>query len=510
MNNSKSEIRSGIILNYINLILGNLIPVFYTPIMLKLLGQGEYGLYKLSSNVVSYLSLISLGIGSAVTRYLIKARSENGQEEEERVLGLFTLIFAAISILTLLIGSFLAFHIDIWYRNSLTTAELTRMKILVFIMVINTVITFVFTPCSAVPGAHEKFVFVQGTNIVSTCVGPIVNLVVLFLGYKSVSLAICSLVMQISLRIVYLFFVRSRMKIKISFHNMPLHLLREILTFSFWVFVSNVVGQLYNATDIAMIGAVPALATTGVAVYNIGATFNTIELGITTGVSNLLAARTNKMVFSGASTHELSDLMIRAGRIQAYIITLIISGFIAFGQPFLLFYAGEGYEDAYWVAILLMVPNMIPLLESLCLTIIIAENRHRFRSLVYLFIAISNVIGTWILLQYKGIVGAAAMTAISVLIGHGMIMNWYYYKKIGLDIPRFWKEIFKIMIIPVVMCVVTVSISVVVNFYSVLVLLSGIIIYTVLFCVLNWRFVMNSYEKEIVTQLISPVLFRKD
>ena len=300
------------------------------------------------------------------------------------------------------------------------------------------------------------------------------------------------------------------MKIKISFHNMPLHLLREILTFSFWVFVSNVVGQLYNATDIAMIGAVPALATTGVAVYNIGATFNTIELGITTGVSNLLAARTNKMVFSGASTHELSDLMIRAGRIQAYIITLIISGFIAFGQPFLLFYAGEGYEDAYWVAILLMVPNMIPLLESLCLTIIIAENRHRFRSLVYLFIAISNVIGTWILLQYKGIVGAAAMTAISVLIGHGMIMNWYYYKKIGLDIPRFWKEIFKIMIIPVVMCVVTVSISVVVNFYSVLVLLSGIIIYTVLFCVLNWRFVMNSYEKEIVTQLISPVLFRKD
>ena len=64
MNNSKSEIRSGIILNYINLILGNLIPVFYTPIMLKLLGQGEYGLYKLSSNVVSYLSLISLGIGS--------------------------------------------------------------------------------------------------------------------------------------------------------------------------------------------------------------------------------------------------------------------------------------------------------------------------------------------------------------------------------------------------------------------------------------------------------------
>ena len=68
MAQEKSQLKIGIVLNYVNMILGNLIPIFYTPIMLTLLGQSEYGLYKLASSVTSYLSLISMGLGSAITR----------------------------------------------------------------------------------------------------------------------------------------------------------------------------------------------------------------------------------------------------------------------------------------------------------------------------------------------------------------------------------------------------------------------------------------------------------
>lgn len=55
------------------------------------------------------------------------------------------------------------------------------------------------------------------------------------------------------------------------------------------------------------------------------------------------------MVFTGATNEELTELAIRIGRLQGYIFALVVSGFIAFGQPFIRFYAGEGYEDAYWV-----------------------------------------------------------------------------------------------------------------------------------------------------------------
>lgn len=272
--------------------------------------------------------------------------------------------------------------------------------------------------------------------------------------------------------------------------------------FSFWIFLANVGAQLCNTTDIAMIGAVPTLATTGVAVYNIGATFNAIVNSLATGVSSLLSPRANLMVFQGASKTELSDMTIKVGRLQAYIVALIVFGFITFGQPFIKFYAGIGYEDSYWVAIYMMIPGAIPLVQSMCLSITVAENRHRFRSIVLLGITILNVIGTWILLHIWGVIGAALMTGIALLLGNGIVLNWYYWKKIGLDIPRFWKEIEKIFVIPLVMTLIFMLLGFWINWYNIWLLIMGIMIYTVIFCVLSWIFMMNTYEKNL---FLSPL-----
>ena len=62
---------------------------------------------------------------------------------------------------------------------------------------------------------------------------------------------------------------------------------------------------------------------------------------------------------------------------------------------------------------------MIPLIQSVCLNVIMAQNKHKFRSLVHLAVAIGNVIGTWFLMQVMGVVGAALMTGITLVIGHG-------------------------------------------------------------------------------------------
>ena len=80
---AKSQLRIGAVLSYVNMAIGSLIPMFYTPIMLGLLGQSEYGLYKLATSVTSYLSLISFGIGSAVVRYITKYRAEKDRDGEE-------------------------------------------------------------------------------------------------------------------------------------------------------------------------------------------------------------------------------------------------------------------------------------------------------------------------------------------------------------------------------------------------------------------------------------------
>ena len=72
----KNQIKSGVIISFINLGIGNLIPLIYTPIMLRLMGQSEYGLYGIAQSVMGYINLLNFGIGSTIVRYIAKYRGE--------------------------------------------------------------------------------------------------------------------------------------------------------------------------------------------------------------------------------------------------------------------------------------------------------------------------------------------------------------------------------------------------------------------------------------------------
>ena len=497
MSEQKSQLRIGIVLNYVNMGIGNLVPIFYTPIMLRLLGQEEFGLYKLSSSVTSYLGLISLGIGSAVTRYLIKARTEGGLEAEERMFGLFLVIFRIVAVVSIVAGLFLTLNLGAWYSDSLTADELWRMKILVAIMVVNMALSFSVSPYISLVTSHERYVFYQCMNILNTCFVPVLNLVALYLGFASIGMAIVSLVMLVFVRVAYYIYVKRQMRLSPRYKNMPTGVMKEILIFSFWIFVGNVVGQLYNATDTLMIGAVPALATAAVAVYNIGNTFNSIIVGVSSGMSNILVPRTNRMVFEGASNKELTDYSIVVGRLQCYLMSLIATGFIVFGRPLIHFYVGDVYQDAYWVALCVIVPNMIPLAQSVCLSIVVAKNQHRFRSLMYLAIAIVNVVCTWLVLEDWGIIGAAFVSGMALVLGNGIAMNWYYWKKTGIDIVRFWGQMLKVCFWPMMVCVLCLFSAQWVDLYNPFVLLGSVVVYILLIAVLQWVGTMNDYEKSL-------------
>lgn len=503
---AKSQLRIGALLSYLNMALGTLIPMFYTPVMLELLGQNEYGLFKLSSTVTSYLSLISFGIGSAVVRYLVKFKTEGDREGEQKMFGLFNIIFTVIAAIALIAGIIISFCVPFIYSNALTSNELADMRVLVLLLTLNTAISFSATAYTGVVTCHERFIFLQFINIISTVLTPVANLIVLLMGYKSIGMTISSFLLGIIVRIVYVLYVKFSVKLKPIYKNLPTHLIKELLVFSFWIFVSNIVNQLYASTDTMIIGAIPALATIGVAVYNIGSTFNHMMLSFTTGISSVLSPKVNKLVFSGGSSEELTDMVIRFGRIQAYIVAIVCSGFIAFGQDFILLWAGEGYEAAYWVALFTMIPSCVPLMQNVALSITIAQNKHRFRALVYLAIALINVGGTIVAVNYWGIIGAAMVSCVAYILGQGFVMNWYYWKKIKLNIPRFWKSVARIFVAPVILATGVCVINRFVDFDNWGIMLAGIVVYTALFLLASWFFAMNDYEKDIFRGPVKTVI----
>lgn len=499
----KNELKQGIILSYINLGLGTIIPFIYTPIMLRILGQAEYGLFSLASSAVSYLSLLSFGFGSTIIRYISKYRAENDKESEEKVFGFFLVLYCVLALLVLICGVVIAYNVEPIFNKGLTTNELNKMKILVMIMTFNSALSFPISVYSSMVVAHEKYIFRKLIDMFSTVLAPIANLVALYLGYASVGMATAATIIQFVILPLNVFYCYRIINIKPIFAKLPKTLIKEMLGFSVFIFIGTLVDMLFWATDKVILGMLAG--SVAVAIYNVGSTFNSMVMNLSTSISGVFTPRVTGMVVKDASKEELNSIFIRIGRIQFIIIALIVSGFTVFGPSFIKLWAGPGYSGAYWIAIMTMFPLCIPLIQNMGLTIVIAQNKHQFRSIVYLIIAVANVIMTYISVPYFGIYGAAACSCIAYVIGQGIIMNIYYYKFTGLDIPLFWRNIFKMAIVPIIMTGACLFLNNFITINSWKIFLCGVVVFALIYAILMYLFSFNQYERALFGGILKKV-----
>jgi O-antigen/teichoic acid export membrane protein len=174
-------------------------------------------------------------------------------------------------------------------------------------------------------------------------------------------------------------------------------------------------------------------------------------------------------------------------------------------------WAGADYAEAYPVALLTMIPVTVPLIQNTGLNILYAQNKHKFRSVVYACIAVLNVVLTFLWVERFGIVGAAAATCVAYVVGNIVIINWYYYAKIGLNIPLFWKNIAGMSPVMFLMGAAGWLVLDRLAVDSWLVFFALAAAYSVIYVILAWWLMMNSYERGLIAGPVRKVLqkFRK-
>ena len=494
--NQVNQLRTGVLLSYVNLGISCIIPFLYTPVMMHMLGQAEYGLYCLANSVISYLTLLSFGFGSTIIRYISKYRAEKNKEAVCRTFGFFLQLYIFLGILVFVVGLVISNNVEVIFRKGLTVAEIDKIHILIIIMAFNTALSFPMSVFSSIITSYERYVYRKLIDMISTIAAPIFNLVTLYMGFASIGMSIASTILQIlmlPLNVIYCFKI---LKINPKFKRIPYSLIKEMLGFSFYVFLGTIVDMLFWSTDKVILGMLAS--STAIAVYNIGGTFNNMVISLSTSISGVLTPKITGMVATDVSKEQFTELFIRIGRLQYFVIALIISGFSVFGQSFIQLWAGSEYADAYWIAILTMFPLCIPLIENTGLSIVIAQNKHKFRSIVYLIIAVLNVVSTYFVVPYFGGIGAALCSCIAYLVGQGVIMNIYYYRVTKINIPLFWKNIGRMSIVPGSMLLLGIIMNkkIILNRWSLF--LISVVIYSLIYCIIMYKFVLNHYEKDIV------------
>ncbi|MGG7147407.1 oligosaccharide flippase family protein [Clostridium butyricum] len=490
-----NQLKVGALLSYISLGLTNIISIIYTPIMLRLLGQSEYGLYTLSNSIIGYLGVLDFGLGNAIVRYTAKYRAEKNSDAESNLNGLFIIVYSIIAMIVSMVGGALILNIDSLFSETLSIEEISRMKILMILMIFNLAISLPGGIFGSIITAYERFIFPKVLGIIRAILNPFIMLPLLLMGYKSVGMTIATTVINIVYIIVNMYYCFHILKIKVRFKRLDFSILKEIIGYSFFVFLGMIVDKIYWSTDQFILGAVQG--TTVVAIYAVGSTFNAYYMNFSTAISGVFLPKVTKMVTEKASEKELSDLFIKVGRIQFIVMSFILGGFLLVGKNFINLWAGEGYNDAYYIAIIVMIPLTIPLIQNMGLTILYAKNKQKFRSNVYIAIAILNVMLSIPLGKAFGGIGCALATSFAMLLGNIIIINIYYYKKIHIDIPDFWRNICK-MSIPVIISVVIGAMAkyIIITNGLVAVLAVGLI-FTVIFIPLMWFMGMNNYEKEL-------------
>ena len=226
-------------------------------------------------------------------------------------------------------------------------------------------------------------------------------------------------------------------------------------------------------------------------------------MSFSTAISGVFLPKVTAMVAKGNSEKEISDLFIRTGRIQYLIMAFILTGFILFGKQFVILWAGSGYEEAYYISLLFFIPLTVPLIQNLGITILQARNQMKFRSSLYVVIAICSLGISIPLAKLYGGIGCAVGTASALVAGQIIAMNIYYYKRIHIDIPLFWREILKMSIAPAALGITGWFLLQHVEMNTVILLSSYILLFSIIYLIVIWKAGMNTYERELFS---APIL----
>lgn len=501
-----NEKKAGIILSYISIFLAVTISLFYTPYLIRSLGQEQYGLYSLINTVIVYFTVFDFGFGNAIIRYSAQYRAVGDKESQKKLNGMLLVLYIIIGIFVALFGVILALNTEFVFRG-LTGEEASIMKVLTLIAVFNVSISFPFTVFRSLMQAYEKFILMRVLDIARHIINPIIIILILSLGYKAIGVVLATTIITIIMnlfRMVYCF-VKLEIKFKIPLCRKEWKLLKGVSIYSFFVFLNIIFDRLFWNSGHIILGIVQS--SIAIAIFGLSNQIIHYYMLFSTSMTSVFLPQISQIVAKEKENcmQKLSDLFIKTGRLQFYLMGLLLTGFIFFGRQFINLWAGEEYQLSYYVALIMMIPFTVDLIQNVGISILQGLNKHRFRSIAYLIIAVINT-GISIPLAIRwGAIGSAVATAFSLIMGTIIIINIYYYK-IGIDIKSFWMSIVKIL--PSLLIPISVGILLLryIDTEQVLFLALSILIYTICYGISIWFFSMNKYEKGLILKPLNRML----
>lgn len=430
--------KKGVIFSYVLMVFESLSSIFFTPYLIRCLGSSEYGIYGLVASVTAYLYLLDLGVGNAIIRYMAKYRFGGNRKAERNLMATTMVFYGIIAAVVIIIGLILNFFLPQIFGKGLSEQELVLAGKMLQITVLTAAVSLFFSPISKTLIAYEKFALSKCIDIVKVVMRVGLCCVALALGGKGIAIVSINLLATAGVGIFSMIYTFAKLKIIPRFKGINFGFIKEIWGYTFFIMLQMVATQINSMVDHILIGSFVSASTTYLAIYTAATQITQYFQSFGSAINGVLMPGVVKMVEDNASAKDLQAEMIKVSRLIFMFLGIVYVGFALFGQSFMALWAGDGYIDGYYVALIIMFPMLLSLPQAIGTQILWALNKHKIQAVIKICLAVLNIFLTYFLIQWNPTIGAAIGTAIALMLGDVLVMNIVFRRDIGISVWEYY------------------------------------------------------------------------
>lgn len=410
-----------------------------TPLMVRHLGEQDYGLWLVALAIIGYLQLLDLGVSLSGTRFLGQAIGAGDAGRYQESIKILNYLFNRIALAALVVSLILSLVVPIWLP---VDAIIVKASWIILALGLATATVFATRIFEVVLKSHVRYDLLGLTATIKAGIQGSCLIYFLTRGYGLEALLVIHIFTGLVDQSLLFYFSRSvsrESRLQIVLRK-PSHL-APFLRYSASAMMATLGQHLRNGVDPLIIGHFSGLRF--VPVYSIGTRFLSLFADVINAIfgGNFLAAFSQ---LDGRNDREaLVRNFIKTTRFSSALAALGGSAIALFGPPFIERWIGPSFADSGRVLLLLVIPTSVMLAQYPAWSFFYSQNKQYWLALTTLAGGAFNAVLSIILALKIGFLGVVWATAVELLLVFGLVVPWLIARTCECGLIHFWSHLLR-------------------------------------------------------------------
>jgi len=411
----------GFLSTWAGLVINGVIAFLLTRVLLHGLGDFYYSLWILASTVLDYYGLLDMGMRYSMQRFVARYGGANQRQALDETFMTGMAMIACIGGVVLLVCAVLLVFLPGFFH--LSDQAKTLFRVLLIIQSVTLALDFPARIMGAYLCGLHRFDLYNASGIVWGVSRGLAFWLVIRMGGKVTAIALAQLGVVSFIFLLDSYFVRrADPGLSIGRRYTSWKRTKELVQFSFFVFVSDIGDRLRFYTDVIVISRVltVALAAPFNVITRLMEVFKMAFFPIT-GPLNTEANR----VDSQGKYDEVKRLFLRSTKVCVLLAFAGTAVLVLHGRDILRFWIDEAFTSNYSLLLVLTIGYCVILMQSPSNVFLYVRSRHKALAAWTLAEGIANLFLSIYWARQFGIVGVALGTTVPMLIVRLGIQPFY-------------------------------------------------------------------------------------